>query len=85
MRQAREILKGNTREVSKYLYDLMILSSFLGIFVLKLHYCYQVAKIISIFAVEKKMGKVDLIPLYHKDISKSHPFVIPEKNIQTDS
>ena len=32
----------------------MILSSFLGIFVLKLHYCYQVAKIISIFAVEKK-------------------------------
>lgn len=24
MRQAREILKGNTREVSKYLYDLMM-------------------------------------------------------------
>ncbi len=24
MRQAREILKGNTREVSKYLYDMMM-------------------------------------------------------------
>ena len=28
---------------------------------------------------QKLAGKVDLIPLYHKDISKSHPFVIPEK------
>ena len=36
------------------------------------HYEYYLLK-------QKLAGKVDLIPLYHKDISKSHPFVIPEK------
>lgn len=28
---------------------------------------------------QKLAGKVDLVPLYRKDISKSHPFVIPAK------
>ena len=28
---------------------------------------------------QKLADKVDLVPLYQKDISKSHPFVIPEK------
>ena len=36
------------------------------------HYEYYLLK-------QKLAGKVNLIPLYHKDISKSHPFVIPEK------
>ena len=36
------------------------------------HYEYYLLK-------QKLADKVDLVPLYQKDISKSHPFVIPEK------
>lgn len=36
------------------------------------HYEYYLLK-------QKLAGKVDVLPLYRKDISKSHPFVIPAK------